>query len=232
MSFDATDISSLPTNPMMGGNGGNDQPNIILQQNEKIENKMEELAKMRESDIHQISKGVRFGGAPPSQQQPQHNQMPTALEQNTINSLVSGIQQASMAGMTSLPSRDIPQETLHMMHDEQIKPNYMPEQPPQQRNYIDEEMRISNAIKENIKKQNKLDSADVLYGEMQIPVLIGILYFMFQLPVVKTNLFKFFPSLFFKDGNMKLSGFVFNSVLFAVAFYFIKNTLNYFTTNL
>jgi hypothetical protein len=226
MSFDATDISSLPTNPMMGGNG-NDQPNIVLQQNEKIENKMEELAKMRESDIHQISKGVRFS-APPSQ--PSHNQMPTALEQNTINSLVSGIQQASISGMTSLPSRDIPKDTTHMMHDEQIKPNYMPEHSPQQRNYIDEEMRISNAIKENIKKQNKLDSADILYGELQIPILIGILYFMFQLPVVKTNLFKFFPSLFFKDGNMKLSGFVFTSVLFSFAFYFIKNTLNYFTT--
>lgn len=226
MSLDATDISSLPTNPMMGGNEGNVQQNITLQQNEKIENKMEELAKMRENEMNQISKGVRFGPSPAST----HNQMPTALEQNTINSLVSGIQQASVSGMTSLPSRDIPQDTMHMMHDEQIKPNYMPDHPPQQRNYIDDEMRMANAIKENIKKQNKIDSVDVLYGELQIPILIGILYFMFQLPVFKINLFKFFPSLFFKDGNMKLSGFVFTSLLFSVGFYFIKNLLNYFTT--
>ena len=81
-----------------------------------------------------------------------------------------------------------------------------------------------------MRRQNRDSNLDVMYEELQIPILLAILFFMFQLPVFRTYLFKFLPSLFNKDGNPNLSGYVVNSILFALLYYIIKNTLNYFTT--
>ena len=44
-----------------------------------------------------------------------------------MNSIVSGIQQAAAAGVTSLPSRDIPMNQNRVHMDQQADPNYVPE---------------------------------------------------------------------------------------------------------
>ena len=58
-----------------------------------------------------------------------------AIKQKEINSIVSGIQQASAAGVTGLPVRDIPQEQTGITHDVQTKPNFVPEPQYHQQDY-------------------------------------------------------------------------------------------------
>ena len=48
------------------------------------------------------------------------------LDQSTISQIVNGLQQASLAGATTLPSRDIPLHTQQLTNDAQIQPNYIP----------------------------------------------------------------------------------------------------------
>ena len=214
-SLDATDISNLPINPAMGGNSN--PANITLHTNEKISaNDLEQLTRRREEELKQLSAG-------PQQTLQQQN----GIDQSTINKLVSGIQQASVNGMTSLPSRDIPQMTSQITQDQQIKPNYVPQGPAQ---YIENEATRNEIIEANMRKQNKADSLDVMYDELQIPILLALLFFIFQLPVFRNYLFKFLPSLFNKDGNPNLSGYVMNSVLFALFYYIIKKILTHLTT--
>jgi hypothetical protein len=71
------------------------------------------------------------------------------------------------------------------------------------------------------------NSIDDMYNEIQTPLLMAVLYFLFQLPFFKKFLFGYFPVLFSKDGNLNLYGFSFNSVLFGLLFYL----LNKFTQN-
>jgi hypothetical protein len=100
-----------------------------------------------------------------TEQQPQHipdntsNTSHMTLDQNTINQIVSGLQQASASGATQLASRDIPMTTSNIMQDQEVKPNYIPHHPRQ--NYIeddiDPQVLMSNYNK-NIERNGKLDN--------------------------------------------------------------------------
>jgi hypothetical protein len=149
-----------------------------------------------------------------------------AINQQNLNQFVSGIQQASAAGMTGLPERDIPQNQEALTRDQQMKPNYIPR--PEPVDYIKEQQNNEEIIREYARRQNKTDSLDNLYNELQIPILIAVLYFTFQLPVVRKNLFKFLPSLFSKDGNPNLSGYIMNSILFATLYFGLTKGMKYF----
>lgn len=218
---DATDINSLPTNPALGS--ADSMPNIVFAKNEKINNDMEQLNQSREEELRTYSQG--------SPNQVQGNTggggMPTALDQTFINKLITGIQQASASGLTSLPSSHIPMDTNQISSDPQTRPNYIPQASTV--DYIGSHASNDDLLRHHNRLQNKQDSLDVMYEELQIPILIGIIYFMFQLPFFRKYLFSFLPSLFNKDGNPKLSGYAFNSVLFALLFYIIKKILNYLT---
>ena len=140
-----------------------------------------------------------------------------SLDQTTINQIISGLQTASIAGATQLPGRDIPMGTEELTKDVQIKPNFIP--PVQNVNYISQQESNEDVINEynnNIKKSNSLDE---LYDEMQIPLLLGVLYFIFQLPIIKKTLNSYIPMLFNIDGNMNINGYMFTSVLFGGLYY-------------
>ena len=91
-------------------------------------------------------------------------------------------------------------------------------------NIIDRE----RMIKENNKKENAKDNMDYIFESLQIPVLLSIMYFIFQLPAVRKNLLTFLPALFNKDGNPNLYGYLFNSIIFGLSYFGIQNALNYF----
>jgi hypothetical protein len=217
---DATDINSLPTNPVLGT--ADSMPNIVFAKNEKMDNSLEQINKSREEELNS------YGQGPVNQNQGNPgNGMPSALDQTFINKLITGIQQASASGLTSLPSSHIPMDTSSISNDTQTRPNYIP--PSNTNDYIRNDTSNDDLIRDHMRRQNKRDSLDVMYDELQIPILIAIIYFMFQLPIFRKHLLSFLPSLFNKDGNPKLSGYVFNSLLFALAFYIIKKTLYYLT---
>ena len=140
--------------------------------------------------------------------------------------LTSVLKEASMSGATVLPSRDIPQNTLPMQHDEQIKPNYVPDKG---NDYIGDILEKEQIIKNNTKQQNQSDNLDYIYQQFQLPILVAIIYFIFQLPSFRKYIFSFLPKLFNSDGNPNLYGYVFNSVLFGALYYGLTKGLRQLT---
>ena len=189
-----TNIFDLPVDPAGGGGGGGPVQNLSLNANE-----------------------VRSG-----QQQPPNLQQPTnALDQNTINHIVSGIQQASSSGATQLPSRDMPTSTNHIAQDVQVQANYVPPPPPQHSDYIQQYEENNDIVDDYYEKQKRNASLDSMYDELQTPLLLAVLFFLFQLPFFKKYLFAYMPMLFLNDGNYNIYGFVFMSSFFAFVYYLL-----------
>jgi len=150
-----------------------------------------------------------------------------ALDQATINQIVNGLQQATIAGATQLPSRDIPQNTQQYTHDPNIQPNYIP--PSSNADYIKDYEDNNDIINDYNRRENTMNNLDQLYDELQIPLLIAVLFFLFQLPIFKKMLFTYFPILFFKDGNVNIYGYLFTSILFGLLYYLLFKIMTHFS---
>jgi hypothetical protein len=195
---DTTSILDLPTDPVGGGNMGN---NITLTASENV--------------VSQSNTAT-----------PNQSQSAFSLDQSTISQIVSGLQQASANGATQLPSRDIPMNTSTITNDPNIQPNYIPP-PTSNADYIQNYEQSDDMIYEYNRNAQKSDSLDDMYAEIQTPLLLAVLYFLFQLPFFRKYLFAYLPILFSNDGNLNINGFIFSSVLFGFLFY----TLNKITNN-
>ena len=203
---DTTNIFELPTDPAVGSGPGNN--NVSLSATEMLQS----LASNNNS-------GMPAGGGGGNGGQP--------LDQTTISQIVNGIQQASSSGATLLPSRDIPLNTDNIVNDAQVQPNYIP--PPQSNDYIKSYENHNEMIDNYNKNKRQTDRLDEMYDELQFPILVAIMFFLFQLPIFKQKLFVFLPFLFYKDGNYNLQGFVFISSLFGILYYILTKTLGYFS---
>ena len=164
-----------------------------------------------------------------AQQQPQQGAPGMSLDQTTINQIVNGLQQATLAGATQLPSRDIPMTTSGLSTDPQVIPNYVPPTP-QNMDYIKNYEQTSDMVNQYNNRKHMNDSLDDMYNEIQTPVLLSVLYFLFQLPFFKRFLYTYIPFLFSNDGNYNINGYLFTSVLFGLLFHLLMKTTSYFGT--
>ena len=156
---------------------------------------------------------------PPRQEQLSQT---TELSQESIHQIVQGLQQAG--GSTLMPNREIPTNNSHITQDEAIKPNFIPKT--QNENYIEEENTMDSLIQQNKNKNVEQDRLDLMYEELQIPLLVMILFFFFQLPIFQKTLVKYAPSLFSRDGNPTFSGYFVKTLMFGVTFYVITKITN------
>ncbi len=203
---DTTNIFDLPTDPVGGGN-------ITMNASENVVQKQ-----------MQQPSGQQAG----QQQMPQQGQTPNfSLDQTTISQIVTGLQQAAVAGATQLPSRDIPMTTTGHSNDAQIQPNYVPMQE-RQADYIKDYEQTSDMIDSYNRNVNRGNSLDEMYNEIQTPLLLAVLYFLFQLPFFRRFLFNYFPVLFSNDGNFNINGFLFTSILFGMLFHLLNKVTNHF----
>jgi hypothetical protein len=158
-----------------------------------------------------------------------------SLDPSTINQIVNGLQQANTSGSTQLQSRDIPQNTSDIVQDPFIQPNYIPT-PPNKSDYIteyetnEEIMNNYNKTHNNYNNNNNTDSLDEMYNEIQAPLLLAIIYFLFQLPIFRKTVFDYIPFLFLNDGNYNITGFIFTSCLFGLVFYLLNKVIFHFST--
>jgi hypothetical protein len=150
-------------------------------------------------------------GAPPQQD-------PQQPSQSQISALVAGIQKASAAGATTLPSRDIPQHTNHIVQDTAAAPNHVPEPPPAAQYYIPDED-PQQAIQQREASATKSNALEELYSEVHVPLLVTVLFLMFQLPIVQKYFRNALPFAFNADGNQNIIGYVSYSALFGLSFY-------------
>jgi hypothetical protein len=162
------------------------------------------------------------------QSQTQGQSQGLALDQSTISQIVNGLQQASISGATQLPSRDIPMNTTAITSDPYIQPNYVPPPPQNHSDYIKNYEQTSDMVDKYNKNAQRANSLDDMYNEIQTPLLLAVLYFLFQLPFFRKFLFTYFPILFSNDGNLNINGFLFSSVLFGLIFYGLNKVTNHF----
>lgn len=239
---DTTSIDDLPTDPSAGN-----QNNIVIQKMEMnngmrggggmgeggmMNNQVMPPAQVYSPNVAGVNMmgggGGGMGMQMPQQQQQQQGQQQQGQQQNVMNELVNGLQRASASGMTNLPSRDIPMNTTGMMNDAQINPNYVPNNYKKEENgdYIgehEEEEAMNEARYTN--NVHNVDTMENIYKLIQVPLLVGILYFAFQLPVFRKYMLKYVPSVFSTDGNYNIRGLVFVSSLFGLGYFGVMRVL-------
>jgi hypothetical protein len=144
-----------------------------------------------------------------------------SLDQTTINQIVSGIQQARSNGATQLQSRDIPMNQIHNNIDEQVQQEYIPSANITQ-DFIqeEEEEEETDSSYFNYEKAKQLLKHNP--SELQTSLILSMIYFLLQLPFIKSLLLKYIPSFYFQDGNMNIYGNVFMSILFGIIYYLLK----------
>ena len=197
---DTTNILDLPTDPVGGGSVNG---NINMKAQETIQSQTE--------NKQQISSGGM------------------TLDESTISQIVNGLQKATIAGATQLPSRDIPMNTSTVNADPQVMPNYVPPPPTPDYDYIKNYEQSSDMINNYNSNARNNSSLDDMYNEIQTPLLLSVLYFLFQLPFFKKILYNSIPFLFANDGNYNLNGLIFISVIFGTIFYVIMKITTYFS---
>jgi hypothetical protein len=109
-----------------------------------------------------------------------------------------------------------------------MQPNFVPSQE-QNNDYIGAGQSNLDIIDKHNEKKKVEQNYDTLFDNLQTPVLLVILYFIFQLPVVKQTVFRLVPTLFKKDGTPNLYGYITHSVSFAAVYTGIIMTLQYFS---
>jgi len=130
-----------------------------------------------------------------------------------------------------LPSRDIPMDQTAYLNDEEIQPNFIPK-PKITSDYVGNYETISEEkIRDKENQNKKISFIDELLTELQIPILISVLYFFFQLPLVNTLIFKKFSflTLYNSDGNINFYGIFVKSLFFGSIFYSIHKTIGFLT---
>jgi len=141
------------------------------------------------------------------------------------NKIVTDIQSASHQGLLSLPPRDIPTTTTQITQDEKVDVSFIPNT--DIGDYINEQMTAEEIIKRNAKKTDIESKSDVIFTEISLPILVAVLYFTFQLPVVRKNIARIFPIICKNDGNFKLSGYLMISIIFGASVYGANKATQY-----
>lgn len=152
---------------------------------------------------------------PPIHQQPMHKQQKPQYisEENMV--LLQTPQQR-------LPSRDIPNDQSSYTNDEEVIPNYISKPKQTISDYVREhEDMTERNLREYEEKNRKEKKLDLLLTEFQTPIFVMILFFLFQLPMINTLVFKRFSflSIYNTDGNFNFNGLLLKSILFGFFYY-------------
>ena len=234
MNQETTSLSELPIQPGSvggGGGGGGGEQNIVMTTNEKQSTNYSPNVP-GVSDQQPQPNGARGppqGGAP-APQEPQAaggSQIPPQqMSHESMAQLNTQLQQAGQNNLTQLPTRDVPMNPLLHTQDEQTQPNHVPEER-QPTDYIQQYANIEKAVNQGT--ENKNDFMENIYEEIQTPLLIFVLFFIFQLPSVSKGFNKQFPILLSNDSSLTLKGYIVKSLIVAILFFLIKKAVTHFS---
>ena len=199
-----TELSNLPSDPSVPLNG-----NSVAQQVPQIpENiKLETQAYQNDLDVKP--------NAPPM------------ADTKQMNSMVTEIQNAAKQGLTRL-AEDIPQQTAQVVQDPQSLPNALPEE--SKTTHIDyiQNTATQEEIANEIKKQhNKQTTVEFILEELKFPLVLAIVYYLFQTKTFKTLILSNVPSLLNEMGGYTTNGFLMVSTLFGAIIYGIIKVAKY-----
>lgn len=199
---DITRISELPENGPGGGGNGTSMGGGTEQ--------------YQPLNIHQNPYGIP---------EPTDRHLPSINVKESSRSAGGGSEGFRGEGFPASPpttmNRGGHQEYADHMMDEQIVANHIPK-PKLTTDYLrDYEDKLTKLSAEHQKAKHQESLITSVYDEMQIPILIGLMFFMFQMPIVNSMMYRYlaFMKLYNEDGNLNLYGLVFKSTLFGF-FYF------------
>jgi hypothetical protein len=171
-------------------------------------------------------------GPPPMMKPPNNNLLPTSKAPNNIsmqqmsmdnaNTITAALQSHPQA--TALPNRDIQMNT-QQQQDPHMMPNYIPES--EMDDYIENDDTLYDMMHKGKIEENEQDRLDMIYEELQMPLMVMVLYFLFQMPFVTKQFRKSLPSLFTKDEHPTFGGYLLKTALFGSTFYGIIKATKY-----
>lgn len=126
-----------------------------------------------------------------------------------------------------LPSRDIPMDQSQYQQDEEIQPNYIPNRKGVVDYVREYEEATEKSSKRNEKSKKKAEQIDNAMSDFQLPILVMMLFFIFQIPIFNKLLYKYcsmFP-LFLEDGNLNFYGILFKSSVFGTTFWGLQRLI-------
>lgn len=120
-----------------------------------------------------------------------------------------------------LPSRDIPMDTTQYAQDNQVQPDYIPIQEHITDYVRDHEKVTAENVLIHEQKKTRAERIEYILNEFQTPILVAILYFIFQTPYLNKVVFKRFSflNLTNSDGNFNIYGLILKSLLFGFSYY-------------
>lgn len=154
------------------------------------------------------------------------------LSQDIIQQLIEGVQKASSTGATKLSSRDIPQDTTQVTMDEQQHPNHVPGHGPNaqssvhNQDYIEQYDTMETMLANRKRKDTQEERLNRIYEEFQTPILVVVLFFMFQLPFVSKTFKSYMPNLWV-EGKPTLGAYIIQASLFGVSYYGIRQVIQF-----
>ena len=135
------------------------------------------------------------------------------------------------APQVRLPSRDIPMDQSRYQQDEEVQPNYIP-RAKLTSDYVKdyEDVTLEN-IRKHENRKEKTSMVDRILSDLQTPILVALMFFIFQMPMMNTMFYRNFSflSVYNTDGNINFYGITLKSLLFGGIFYSLQNTVNYLT---
>ena len=184
-----------------------------------------EMTQQKPTKVSNSSNNVQFEVKETSPDPRPPPQVPTELSKESINQIVQSLQESR--NDTYLQNRDVPMDHQQFSHDEQVQPNFVPESNIE--DYIDDEETIADLLKRQEVSQKSQSRLDKIYEELQTPILIMMLYFLFQIPYFKKLTLSKFPGLFLKSGDYNFGGYMLQTTLFGISYYAITKAVNYLT---
>lgn len=125
-----------------------------------------------------------------------------------------------------LPPRDMPMDTTQYTNDEQIQANYIPPIPPEKVNTTNEFMRKYEEekykeIQTHQEKKHKKSKKKEIIEQSQIPIFVAVLFFLFNMPLVNSMIFKrlAFLNIYDSDGHFNTYGLFLKSASFGLMYY-------------
>ena len=130
-----------------------------------------------------------------------------------------------------LPSRDIPMDQGTYQQDEEVQPNYIPRAKLTSDYVKDYEEVTHENIRRHENRKEKTSMVDRILSNLQTPIIVALMFFIFQMPMMNTMFYRNFSflSVYNTDGNINFYGIALKSVLFGSIFYSLQNTVNYLT---
>ena len=142
---------------------------------------------------------------------------PSGHPPNELNNIIAGLQKAASNGATELPTRDRPMQTNQVMMDQNIKTDFVPEQPSVDyiQNYNTQQAQLQQLQQDTQRTLN----LSYLIDELQLPIIVGLLFYIFQMRFTSSLLQKYLTFMFKKDGHYNQVGYISISVLFGAIYY-------------